>query len=243
MTTMTTAFAPPKPWTDRERYPDSDGQPIADNTLQFQYIVTIKEGLEALFADNPDVFVAGDLLWYPVEQPEERVARVRAAPDVMVAFGRPKGYRGSYKQWEEGDIAPRVVFEILSPGNTGSEMARKFDFYERYGVEEYYLYDPDRKDLIVWTRQGNHLRPPDYDGDWISPLLGVRFHLDPEEGLQIFRPDGERFKTLTEVMAERNRARAELNDTQAERDAERERAERLAARLRELGVDPDALSG
>lgn len=48
-------------------YPDSDGKPMADNTRQFDYIVMIQGGLAALFADRADVFVAGDLLWYPVE--------------------------------------------------------------------------------------------------------------------------------------------------------------------------------
>ncbi|MFN3316640.1 MAG: hypothetical protein ACK40K_07495, partial [Raineya sp.] len=48
-------------------YPDSDGELMADNTKQFNWIVLIKEGLEALFAHRQDVFVAGDLLWYPVE--------------------------------------------------------------------------------------------------------------------------------------------------------------------------------
>jgi Uma2 family endonuclease len=48
-------------------YPDSDGQPMADNTKQFRWIVTIKENLEILFADNAQVFIAGDLLWHPVQ--------------------------------------------------------------------------------------------------------------------------------------------------------------------------------
>ncbi|MEY3329748.1 MAG: hypothetical protein RLZZ115_2631, partial [Cyanobacteriota bacterium] len=48
-------------------YSDTDGQPMADNTRQFQWIVTIKENLDLLFADNSNVFVAGDLLWYPIE--------------------------------------------------------------------------------------------------------------------------------------------------------------------------------
>lgn len=52
------------------------------------------------------------LLWYPVESHPE----IRTAPDVLVVFGRPKGHRGSYKQWEEDNIPPQVVFEILSPG-------------------------------------------------------------------------------------------------------------------------------
>ena len=61
-------------------YPESDGKPMADNTRQFRYIVTIQGGLDALFRDDPDVFVAGDLLWYPVEGNNQ----VRVAPDVMV---------------------------------------------------------------------------------------------------------------------------------------------------------------
>jgi hypothetical protein len=65
-------------------YPDSDGLPMSDNTEQFRWIVYVKEGLEWLFADDPDVFVAGDLLWYPVEGDN----KTRQAPDAMVAFGR-----------------------------------------------------------------------------------------------------------------------------------------------------------
>ena len=37
-------------------YPDSDGKPMADNTLQFRWIVTIKEGLEWVSQDQPKVF-------------------------------------------------------------------------------------------------------------------------------------------------------------------------------------------
>ncbi|ELR99891.1 hypothetical protein GLO73106DRAFT_00037440, partial [Gloeocapsa sp. PCC 73106] len=48
-------------------YPDSDGQPMADNTLQFLWITTIKDNLEWLFTQNEQVFIGGDLLWYPVE--------------------------------------------------------------------------------------------------------------------------------------------------------------------------------
>jgi len=48
----------------------------------------------------------------------------------MVAFGRPKGDRGSYQQWKEG-IAPQVVFEVRSPGNSQTEMDKKLVFYDR----------------------------------------------------------------------------------------------------------------
>jgi Uma2 family endonuclease len=101
-------------------YPDSDGLPMADNTLQYEWIVTIKGGLDAIFLDDSNVFVAGDLLWYPVQGEPE----IRTAPDATVAIGRPKGYRGSYKQWEGGNLAPQVVFEVLSPGNRPREMVK-----------------------------------------------------------------------------------------------------------------------
>ncbi|NJR25081.1 MAG: Uma2 family endonuclease, partial [Richelia sp. CSU_2_1] len=48
-------------------YPDDNGEPMSDNTEHFRLIVWIKENLELLFAPIADVFVAGNLLWYPVE--------------------------------------------------------------------------------------------------------------------------------------------------------------------------------
>jgi len=212
-------------------YPDSDGQPMADNTKQFQWILTIQSNLAALFADDPQVFVAGDLLWYPVEGDN----KTRQAPDVMVVFGVAKGDRGSYMQWRENQIAPQVVFEILSPGNRFREMLKKQAFYDTYGVEEYYVYDPDRNDLSILTRSERgdlHLITEGAD-DWVSPRLGIRLQLG-EETLTLLRPDGQPFSTLLE-----ERQRAE----QAEQEAahERERADRLAARLRELGIDPEAV--
>lgn len=113
-------------------YPESDGLPLAENTLQFRWIETLVGGLRAVFHDDPNVFVAGDLLWYPLQGNNV----TRAAPDAMVVFGRPKGERGSYQQWREGGLAPQVVFEVTSPGNTPAEMRAKALFYERHGVDE-----------------------------------------------------------------------------------------------------------
>ncbi len=129
-------------------YPDDNGEPMSDNTEQFRLIVWIQENSELLFAADPNVFVAGDLLWYPVEGNNKKCQ----TPDVMV-FGRPKGDRGSYKQWNEDNIPPQVVFEIWSPGNRPAPMIQKFKFYERYGVKEYYLYDPQTLELTGWKRQ------------------------------------------------------------------------------------------
>ncbi|MBW4495330.1 MAG: Uma2 family endonuclease [Oscillatoria princeps RMCB-10] len=221
-------------------YPESDGQPMADNTIQFRWIVTVKENLELLLAAVADVFVAGDLLWYPVQG-----SLHRQAPDVMVVFGRPKGDRRSYKQWEENNIPPQVVFEILSPGNLAKEMAKKLLFYQRYGVEEYYIYNPDTVELTGLLRSGDWLEPVEEINGWVSPLLGIRFELK-EGSLQIYRPDGERFLTFPELEQRAREAeqRAELERQRAEQAEQRAeqaeaRIQALSARLRELGIDPE----
>jgi Uma2 family endonuclease len=216
-------------------YPQSDGQSMADNTTQFRWIVTIQGGLDALFCDVPDIFVAGDLLWYPVAGHPE----ICTAPDVMVVFGRPKGDRGSYLQWEEGGVVPQVVFEVLSPANTIAAMTRKFRFYERYGVEEYYLYDPDSGELSGWQRQGEVLEKIVSMAAWVSPRLRVRFELDGRT-LHLYHPNGERFATYVELMQQREQERQRAEQEHQRAEQEHQRAERLAARLRELGIDPEA---
>lgn len=196
-------------------YPDSDGKPMANNTKQFRWILVIQQNLDWLFADETNVFVAGDLFWYPVQGRNT----IFNAPDVMVVFGRPKSDRGSYQQWNEEGIAPQVVFEILSPSNSQDEMDKKLLFYDRYGVEEYYIYDPDRNQLRGWLRGEDGLDVITQMADWVSPRLGIRFALS-EESLELYRSDGERFLTYVEIAQrfEEERQRAEEAE-QARRDA------------------------
>jgi Uma2 family endonuclease len=175
-------------------YPESDGKPMADNTKQFELIVEIKKGLDLLYLNDPEVFIAGDLFWYPTEGQ----TKIVTAPDVMVAFGRPKGDRGSYKQWQENNIAPQVVFEILSPANNRLEMSRKLLFFDRHGVEEYYLYDPEENSLDVWIRTTEALEPIAQPDNWTSPRLGVRFDIATGR-LQLYKPDGTKFYSYIEV--------------------------------------------
>ena len=245
-------------------YPESDGQPMANNTEQFRWIVVIEQNLEWLYADDPNVFVAADLFWYPMEGKPNIVN----APDVLVAFGRPKGRRGSYQQWNEGGVAPQVVFEILSPSNSLDEMDRKLLFYERYGVEEYYIYNPGNNQLRGWLRDEDGLQVIASIAGWVSPRMKIRFELANEK-LEIFRPDGNQFFSYVETCqlleeqqqrteTERQRAEMERQRAETERqraETERQRAEEaenslqeerrrsqlLAERLRQMGINPDEI--
>ncbi len=248
-------------------YPESDGKPMADNTLQWDWMVKIVGELREMFAGQ-EVFVAGDLFWYPVKGSPEIVA----APDALVVFGRPPGYRGSYKQWVEDDIAPQVVFEVLSPNNTYGEMDEKRAFYEKYGVEEYYFIDPYENEVEAYLRRGKRLVKQSDVWKVTSPRLGIRFEKQFDELVildrngHLFVPREDRVQELQdenermrrEVVEERSRAtdaviRAEEEKMRAETerkraDQEQRRAEEqsraneiLAAKLRELGVNPDDL--
>ena len=235
-------------------YPESDGQPMADNTLQWDWMVKIVGELREQYAGQ-DVFVAGDLFWYPVEGDPKTVI----APDALVVFGRPAGYRGSYKQWLEAGLGPQVVFEVLSPSNTEKEMNDKLAFYERFGVEEYYEIDPYRPYVLGFVRSENRLVPVHrMTGGHVSPRLGTRYEL-VDGDLKMFGPDGREFQTREERVGEileelrrtegafeqeRERAIAEerrADEEQRRADDEQRRKEVLAAKLRELGVDPDDL--
>ena len=252
-----TTQTPSAPAPSEVFYPDCDGQPMANNTEHFEIIVLFKSNIEILFAANSNVLIAGDLLWYPIEGNNT----VSCAPDVMVAIGRPKGNRSSYKQWEENHQPPQVVFEILSPSNTPQEMSRKLLFFDHHGVEEYYIYNPSTKDVQVWLRSDLGLDWVALDKEWISPRLGIRFDLTQAD-LTIYRPDGQRFLNFVELeqraeqeyqraeqetqRAEQESQRAEQESQRAEQESQRaeqesQRAERLAARLRELGENPDLL--
>ncbi|MDB9518149.1 Uma2 family endonuclease [Roseofilum reptotaenium CS-1145] len=243
---------------DARLYPESDGKPMADNTVQFRLITTIVGGLSALFQERDDVFVVGDLLWYPRKAGTltvvEQSLPFSQAPDIMVVFGVENKDRGSYKQWEEGNIVPQVAMEIVSPSNSKGEMEDKFRFYDYYGVEEYYVYNPQRNQLQGWLRRGGFLTEiPQMEG-WTSPLLGVSFStLSPE--LQVFAPSGEVFGTYEEMVVERDRQRERADGAELERDRQRQETERqqqradsaesdlqqLREKLRQLNIDPDSL--
>ncbi len=197
-------------------YPDSDGKPMADNTLQALWIIMLYDNLRGVF-DLDHTFIAADHFWYPVEgDPKTRIA-----PDVMVVLGRPDGYRGSYKQWLEEGIPPQVVIEVLSPSNTSAEMINKLNFYEKFGVEEFIILDPENGAFKAYLRENNKLSIVKVEGkSWSSPKLGVNFSLASGE-LVASHQDGTPFKTFTELKNEKDAALAEI--------------EKLKARLRELG--------
>lgn len=228
-----------------------DRTPTPDAMLLAEWRMKLVGELRELFAGQR-VFVASDLFWYPTEDD----LTARQAPDVLVAFDRAPVFRDAYRQWEEDGAAPHVVFELRSPRDTRAAMAAKQTFYDQHGVEEYYLLDPHSGSGIGWVRNESRFELVYPLGGFISPRLGVRFEEDRGE-LKLFTPDGREFRTREQRVGE---MQEELRQTTLAFESERERAlnalrwlseergraeqartarDALAAKLRELGIDPD----
>jgi Uma2 family endonuclease len=198
-------------------YPESDGQPMAESDLHREEMTYLLGALKVYFRAVPDVYVAGNLLLYYAEGfPKKCVA-----PDVFVVKGVPKGNRGSYKLWMEGE-APVFVVEVTSESTRGEDMRDKKDLYQRLGVEEYFLHDP-LGDYLEPKLQGYRLVQgryqsiaPEKNGSLVSNTLGLI--LQPEEsGLRLVDPaTGEPLRTHLESEAALSAAEEEIARLRAE---------------------------
>lgn len=126
-----------KPRVPAVDYPESDGKPMTETDTHRKQMVDLLVVLEAYFRNDPQVYVAGNLMMYYVEgDPKASIT-----PDVFVVQGVPKGDRRVYKVWEEGR-APDVVIELTSRSTRDEDLGSKRWIYAEMGVREYFLFDP-----------------------------------------------------------------------------------------------------
>ncbi|MCS7047639.1 MAG: Uma2 family endonuclease, partial [Gemmataceae bacterium] len=147
-------------------------------------------------------------------------------------------------------------FEVVSDSNTKQELEYdKKDFYEQYGAEEYYIYDPYAGRWKGFIRQGKKLvEVPEMEG-WVSPRLGIRFERGRETDPGVYDSEGNPFPAYVRLrealedaierveqerrLREQERQRAEQERQRAEqerrlREQERQRAEQLEQELQRL---------
>jgi Uma2 family endonuclease len=223
-------------------YPESDGKPMAETDLHRMLLLDLVEAADRRFEDDPDIYVSGNLLIYFVEgHPEKCVA-----PDVFVVRGVAKRLRPIYKVWEEGK-GPDVVVELTSPSTHREDLEEKRTIYERLGVREYFIFDPEGRRFKPPFRgfrlEEGVLRPMPparLEGGKVvfrSEVLDLELHgggpslrwVDPATGEPLPIPR-ELFRLAMNAKdrADRERARAEIEQARAEQ--EQARAEREQAR-------------
>jgi Uma2 family endonuclease len=224
-------------------YPSSDGEPLAETSVHVDATVYGVMALRNYLEGQQAIVLADQFLYYVQGFPKFRVA-----PDVMVVFNVPPGARDNYKVWEEGQV-PAVVFEMTSAGTRDRDEKVKKDLYESLDIPEYWQFDP-KGEWIPEKLRGYRLRE-----GWYVPITDgrsepLKLRLVVEESLiGFYREDtGEKLLASAELVQAlrqetlaRQEAEALLEQERSRAEQERDRAERLAAKLRELGEDPDRL--
>lgn len=211
-------------------YPDSDGLPMADSDTQRKTILNLIHSLETRYAEEPDVYVSGNLLIYYVEgDPNTSID-----PDAFVVPGAGKRDRDNYLLWEEG-LVPVIAFETVSETNWPRVLQEKKDIYERLGIEEYVVFDPEGE-FMTPRFQGFRLLegryqpiPLEPDGSLMSRTTGLK--IQPEgTNLRLIdaRTAGQRY-LWTE---EEREARIKAEELAAQETAARRAVEEELARLR-----------
>ena len=91
-------------------------------------------------------------------------------PDVAVYLGRSAGD----SQGETyPDLVPDLIVEVISRSTAGEDRGPKKVEYERVGVREYYLLDPNRSAVQAFSLQeGRYVPLEPREGELLSTVLG-----------------------------------------------------------------------
>jgi len=209
-------------------YPTSDGKPMAETDFHFVLMAALRQTLDFHFADDPMIYVSGNLLMYYVRGNK----RKHVAPDVFVVKGVPKKRRLCYLTWEERKT-PNTIIEVTSKSTRKEDTDTKFVLYrDTLKVREYFLFDPFGDYLKPDRLRGYRLRKGEYepitlvDGRMPSKELGL--HLEQDGGtLRLYNPETNKWLLTPDERAEQEAQRAEQEAQRAGR------AEHEVARLRQ----------
>lgn len=208
----------------------SDEPPLESDLHRLQMTLLI-QCLEWLWQNRNDFYASGNITIY--YSPRQLKSSDFRGPDFFVVLGTERKPRKSWAVWEEDGKYPNVIIEVLSDSTAATDRNLKKQIYQdTFRTPEYFWFDPNNLEFagfVLVAGKYQSLEPNPQGWLWSQQLelfLGVY-----QENLRFFTAVGELVPTPKEV-AEQERQRAEQ---------EKQRAERLAAKLRELNIDPDAI--
>jgi Uma2 family endonuclease len=249
-------YQSPRSLPSAEELPDSDETPV-DNELQELIPGLLKSILLILWSERMDWLFGIDMgIYHDPDQPP-------IVPDGFLSLGVDRFYdeelRPSYVLWDE-NVVPIFALEIVSQ-TYRKEYTKKKDEYADLGILYYVIYSSRRRRKprleIYKLVDGNYVL---LSGNplWMPEIgLGIgcetgKYSGVTREWLYWYNEEGERYPTPEEwvkqetqraIQAKQETLQAQQSALQAQQAAiqAEERTERLAAKLRELNIDPDSL--
>lgn len=198
-------------------YPEQRTDDMGETSIHIKLIADFLNILKLYFKNREDVFLSGNMnLYYEEGNPKKWYA-----PDLLVAFGVPNRERSSYQVWKE-KVFPQVIFEVASGSTWKEDVGEKYEIYELFGVEEYYILDPELArlpaPLMAFHRQGERLLAAPVNDDRIfSPRLGLEI-VRTANNFRLFNPQTNEFlRTLEESESEVEKLKAEIEKLKSQK--------------------------
>ncbi|NJL47714.1 MAG: Uma2 family endonuclease [Leptolyngbyaceae cyanobacterium SM2_5_2] len=226
-------------------YPESDGLPMTESDVTRDTLIYCIEALKRHFESRRNVYVSGNLFLYY----EEGNPKAVISPDVFVIFGVANRKRRSYETWQEGGKLPSFILEITSMTTRTNDEVSKPSLYESLGVQEYFQYDPTA-DYLKSQIKGSRLVDSAYQPLPLqtnsegmaylhSSVLGLDLQLQIPR--QLVPAPTSLVKELRFFDPQTGLVLPSRQELEYERDMALQRADLLAQKLRDLGLDPDQL--
>jgi len=224
----------PQDVTENVIFPSGDlysDEPPLETELHLRQIILLFKCLEWLWRDRNDFYAAGNLTIY-YSQNKLKTEDFRG-PDFFVVLDTEPKTRKSWVVWEEGGKYPHVIVEILSEStaNTDKEFKKKL-YQDIFRTPDYFWFDPYTLEFAGFHLVDGRYQPltPNEQGHLWSQQLELYLGID-QGLLRFFTPEGELVPTPEE----------EADSERQQKELALSKAERLAAKLRELNIDPDTI--
>ena len=199
-------------------------EPPLESELHLRQIILLLQCLELLWENRNDFYAAGNLTVYYSSR--KRIFEDFRGPDFFVVLGTERKTRKSWVVREEDGKYPNLIIELLSNSTSATDKGLKKQTYQDvFRTPEYFWFDPDNLEFAGFVLLNGRYQPIETNEQgWIfSEQVGLFLGVY-EEKLRFFTSEGELVSTPEEV-AEKQKQRANI----------------LAAKLRELNIDPDLL--
>ncbi|MDJ0677081.1 MAG: Uma2 family endonuclease [Calothrix sp. MO_167.B42] len=192
-------------------------EPPLETELHLEQIILLLKCLKWLWRDRNDFYAAGNLTIY--YSPHQSKSENFRGPDFFVVLNTERKIRKSWVVWEEHGKYPNLILEILSESTANTDRELKKQIYQdTFRTPDYFWFDPYSLEFAGFHLVDGEYQPlqPNNQGHLWSQQLGL--YLGIYDGLlRFFTSSSKLVPTPEEV------------------------AEKLAAKLRELNIDPDTI--
>jgi Uma2 family endonuclease len=201
----------------------SDEPPLESDLHRLQMTLLI-QCLELLWSSRNDFYVSGNITVY--YSPRQIKSEDFRGPDFLVVLGTERKPRKSWVVWQEDGNYPNVIIELLSDSTAATDKGLKKEIYQNtFRTPEYFWFDPNNLEFAGFVLVAGKYQPSETNAQgwlWSQQLelyLGIY-----QDKLRFFTAGSELVPTPEELAYQQT-----------------QRADRLAAKLQELGIDPNTI--